>query len=607
MDAFWQFAFRMARFRRPLALAVALALLSAAGLGVGLLAVLPIIRNILGERVGLPELAAEFNDGAPAALQIPPGLIDRLPEGPYQAVVWTLAFLGAVTVFSASVGFLHQFLSLQVVYRTIAQIRREAFQSVIRLPLAEVVSRGASDIISRIVNDTTELAGGLNSMLSKAVAQVAKGLAALVAAMIFNWKLTLVALFVAPALWLVIRAISKSVRRASRRALESQSGLYGAAGEALRGLRVVKVHAAERYEGGRFHRHNKEAMRQMIRARTYRALSSPINETVALFALGLIVLFSSKLILEGRLDAGNFVMTLASLGIAAASLKPLTNIINEIQTAGAAADRLQEVLQGPAEAGHGPGLPKLPRHRESIEFRAVRFRYPGAGEWALRDIDLRIAHGETVAIVGPNGSGKTTLLSLVPRLFEPQAGGVYIDGNDVRDFAVRSLRRQLAVVTQETVIFHATIRQNIAYAAGAAGDDAIREAARRARADEFIERLPRGYDTVVGEQGATLSGGQRQRLAIARAILRDPAILMLDEATSMIDADSEAKIAEALEEFMRGRTSLVVAHRLSTVLTADRIAVMDRARIIDVGRHDELLERCDVYRQIAQRQLVEVA
>jgi ATP-binding cassette, subfamily B, bacterial MsbA len=330
---------------------------------------------------------------------------------------------------------------------------------------------------------------------------------------------------------------------------------------------------------------------------------------------------------------------LGSLGIAGASLKPLTGILNDIQQSAGAAARLREVLALESEPGHGNRLPVLARHQKSIEFENVSLTYPGGGAPALTSISLKIAHGQTVAFVGPNGSGKTTLLALVPRLFDPDdapataapelqlpaltsdatgpicAGGrVLIDGHDIREYSVRSLRRQIAVVTQETVLFKGTIRSNIAYGAGNVDDARITDAARRARAEEFIKEKPGGYDSLIGENGSGLSGGQRQRLAIARAILRDPAILILDEATSMIDADSESKIAEAIADFVSGRknaeggrassrTCLIVAHRLSTVVNADRIVVMDAGRIVDQGTHRELLGRCPVYRLIARTQL----
>jgi ABC-type multidrug transport system fused ATPase/permease subunit len=308
--------------------------------------------------------------------------------------------------------------------------------------------------------------------------------------------------------------------------------------------------------------------------------------------------------------------------MAGASLKPLTGLINDIQGSKAAAGRIKELMDAMPEPGHDSSLPRLKRHQDALEFRDVTFTYPGGARPALDHISLTVRHGQRVAIVGPNGSGKTTLLALVPRLFEPDAGmgngtvngraprpahahgAVLIDGQDIREVSVRSLRRQIGVVTQETVLFRGTIRSNISYGAEDVSPEAIEAAARLARADDFIRTLPQGYETKVGEQGLTLSGGQRQRIAIARAILRQPSILILDEATSMIDADSEAKIGEALAEFSQGRTSLIVAHRLSTVINADRIIVMDQGRIVDEGTHAELLERCPIYRLIAQNQLV---
>ncbi|HHN77416.1 MAG TPA: ATP-binding cassette domain-containing protein, partial [Phycisphaerales bacterium] len=288
--------------------------------------------------------------------------------------------------------------------------------------------------------------------------------------------------------------------------------------------------------------------------------------------------------------------------------------INDIHQSAAAAERIVQMLHEPIEPGHDRRLPKLPRHTRSITLEHVTVTYPGAERPAIRDISIEIPHGQTLAIVGPNGSGKTTLLGLVPRLFDPDGvkthldepqGVVRIDGVDIRTVSVRSLRRQIGVVTQETVLFAGTIAQNIAYGAEGVSHEKIVDAAKKARAHEFIEAKG-GYDTVVGERGLTLSGGQRQRIAIARAILRDPSILILDEATSMIDAESEGQISEALAEFAAGRTTLVVAHRLSTVINADRIAVLDKGELVDVGVHGELLERCAVYRQIAERQLIGV-
>ncbi len=610
MDPFWIYARRMLRYRRMLAGAFACALLSAGGLVAGLVAMQPVLTSILKPEIAknLPQLAAEFNASGrwPSWVhwRIPQHWIDAMPAGRFEAVLCIILALGVGTVLGGAANFGHAFLSLTIVQRTVAGIRREAFHRVLRLPLKDVVGQGASDKISRIVHDTGTLEGGFSALLSKAVSQLFRGLAAFSAALIIEWRLTLAAIVVAPLLYTIIRRLGKRVRRASRSAAQSTSLLLGAATEAMQGLRVVKVHTNERYEAGRFHRINKDVMRQLFRARTARALSSPLVEVLAIVVLGGLSLIAAKAIIDGKLSPESFLLAIVSLGAAGEALRPLTSLANDIQQSSAAAARLREMMSAPAEPGHDTKLPKMARHAVGIEFRGVTFTYPGATRPALDRVNLTVRHGQRVAIVGPNGSGKTTLLGLVPRLFDPSEGAVLVDGRDIRDFSVRSVRRQIGVVTQETVLFRGTIRSNIAYGAEDATPERIGAAARMARADGFIESLPQGYDTPVGEQGLTLSGGQRQRIAIARAVLRDPAILILDEATSMIDADSEGKIGEALDDFARGRTCLVVAHRLSTVVSADQIVVMDQGRIVDVGRHDELLKRCATYRLIAERQLV---
>lgn len=618
MDPFWTFARRMLRYRWLLSAALLMAVLSAGSLGAGILGVGPVLKQIVGRdesdaRKGLPELARDFNERDfhlwNTHFQIPEDWVARLPEGPFTAACWIVGTLAGLTVFGAVCNFLHAYFSLTVVNLTMTNVRREAFRKVVHLPLKDVVSDGASDAISRIINDTAALSSGFNALLSKAVSQVTKGIGAGVAAIIIDWRLTIVAAVVGLGLGAILKKTGTRIRRASRAAMVSQSDLYSAALEAVQGLRVVKVHTTERFESGRFHRINRAVMREMNRVRTARALASPLVEVLALFVLGGLTLVAVKAVLDRQLEPEKFIATLAALGVAAASLKPLTGILNDIQSSAASADRLRDLMGREQEPGHGFKLPKLARHERSIEFSGVTFAYPRQERPALDGVSLSVEHGSRVAVVGPNGSGKTTLLALVPRLFDPQRGRVLIDGVDITTVSVRSLRRQIGVVTQETVLFRGTIASNIAYGAeadegGAVTRERIIEAAKRARADEFIRAMAKGYDTEVGEQGLTLSGGQRQRLAIARAILRDPAILILDEATSMIDADSEAKIGAALEEFSSGRTSLIVAHRLSTVVSADKIVVMDQGKVVDQGTHGELLERCDVYRLIARHQLI---
>jgi subfamily B ATP-binding cassette protein MsbA len=606
MDAFWIYAKEMLRMRGWLILGAIFALLSAGGVGAGIAALSPILDILLEpESGGLREFASgKISESTILGSVILPEHVDTLPSDPFQSIVLIMGVLAGLTVVGALANFGHQYIAYTVVHTTIARIRRRAYGQVLKLPLKTIVSEGPTDAISRIVHDTEMLAAGFVAMLSKAVAHVLKGIIALLVALLTNWQLALVALVVMPILGTVIRKLGKRIRLASGKAFSSRADLYRAATEALQGMRVVKVHTTERYEAGRFGRINKEVLSQQMKVRTARAVSGPLTELITMFALGGLTIVAVKFILNGSLDRTEFITVLVALGVAGGSIKPLSGLVNDIQQSGAGADRLHRLLDSEPEPGHEHRLSKLARHRDSIRFESVRVIYPSATAPAINDVSLTINHGETVAFVGPNGCGKTTLLSLIPRLFDPDEGRVLIDGIDVSRVRVRSLRTQIGVVTQEVVLFKGTIAQNIAYGNRHATREQIEQAARDARAMEFIEQLDLGLDTPVGEQGLTMSGGQRQRLAIARAILRDPSILILDEATSMIDAHSEKLINEVLDEFCRNRTSLIVAHRLSTVLNADRIVVLSEGQVVDQGRHDELLERCSVYRQLARHQLM---
>lgn len=648
---FWPYARRMLRYRWQVVLALVFATLSAGGLGAGLVGIKPVVDNLLSEKPrGLAAMAKDFNDNAPAwSPRIPETVIGSLPTEPFTAMLWIVCGLGVLTIFGAICNFLHAYISLTIITRTVANLRREAFSRVVHLPLKTVLRTGPSDLISRIVYDTSQLGSGFNALLSKALAQITKGIASGAAGLYFDWRVAIGAVIAAPVLAVILRKIGKRIRRASRKALEAQAGLYRAASEVLGGLRVVKVHTTESAECGRFHRINKDVIAQEFKVRTARALASPLIETIAIIVLGALALIAVKAILDGKLDKTNALLALSSLGMAAAQLKPLTGLLNDIQQASAAGNRMNELMAMELEPGHSAGarvggsaasaqakLPKLDRPNRAIAFRDVALTYPGADKPALGGISLTIPHGKTYAFVGPNGCGKTTLLALIPRLFDPDYGQVLIDDRDIREVSIRSLREHISVVTQETVLFSTTIRENIAYGASAVTEADIRAAAKRARAEEFILAKPGGYDFVIGEGGAGLSGGQRQRIAIARAILRDPAILILDEATSMIDAESEAKIAEAVAEFVSGaseiraharipatngthahaesqsktgRTCLIVAHRLSTVIAADAIVVMAPSAaggvINDIGTHNELLTRCDLYKSLVNNQLVQ--
>lgn len=605
MKSFWTYAREMLRYRGTLLIALSGALVSAGCFGAGIGSV-PILFNVMLGKEGkaLPELLAGW-DGKVHGL-IPNGWIAAMPTGRFEGIVAVLVGVMILTMIGSFSKFVHGYFAMSAGIRTVAHLRQHAFEHLIHLPMRTVVATGTSDRMSRIVKDTNRLRNGFNALSTKAVGESLKGIAALCVAVLLNWQLTLIAIVGAPVLAVVIRKFSKKVQKASKRALRASGVMLGAMTEAVQGIRVVKVHTAEEYEAKRFAKINDRLLREELSMRLAKAMSSPVVELISMVGVIGIAILAAWYITSQSIDYGMALATLVAVAAAGAAVRPLTAVSTEVHEAAAAAERLTGLLKDSVENPKESGQTVLGPHAKSIAFENISFTYPGAEDRTLVDVSLSIDHGETVALVGPNGSGKTTLLSLVPRLFDPDFGSVFVDDVDLKGVQLKSLRDQVAVVTQETVVFQDTIANNIAYGAnGAVTRDAVVGAAKRALADEFISRKPNGYDWMIGEQGVTLSGGERQRLAIARAILRDPRILILDEATSMIDADSEAMIAEALDEFCKDRTSLVIAHRLSTVVNADRIVVLNRGRILDAGTHSELLGRCELYQQLCRTQLVE--
>jgi ABC-type multidrug transport system fused ATPase/permease subunit len=473
----------------------------------------------------------------------------------------------------------------------------------VNLPLATVLQRGASDLVSRTVRDSAELQRGLVALTGKTVAQITKGGAAFLAAIWFDWRITLVALVAVPVLAIPLRKFGKRIRKGVRGSLRAQADLLRVSNESMQGMRAVKSATAEAEAIRRFDAVNTVVLREEMRVRFAQSMSSPIVESIAIVAICALALIAARQIIDGKLPFDTFVLSLGALAAAGGSLKPIAGFVNDIQAASAPAERLQEVLDVAREdAGERKKVP-LPPHAREIRFEDVSFRYADADVDALQNVSLVIQHGERVAFVGGNGCGKTTLLSMLSRLFVPTHGRVLIDGADIAKHGLKSVRAQVGVVTQDAFLIRGSIIENIRFGHDAPSDEAVRIAARRAYAESFIDRLPDGFGTMVAEGGTSLSGGQRQRIAIARAVLRDPRILILDEATSQVDAESEDLINTAIAEFGAGRTTLVIAHRLSTVLAADRIVVMDAGRIVATGRHEELLASCAAYQRIARTQL----
>lgn len=606
-SAFWHFARRMLK-RRGLAVGtIVFSVISAGGLASGLVSIGWVLELILGTDPGvnLASIVMKALDEHPGVARfIPDALVSWLPTDRLAGVGVILGALLLLTIFGALANFLHQYCSLTLSMVTASEIRLEAFRHALRLPLASVLRRGPAEIVSRVTRDTAELERGFSALSSKALAQVTKGVGAFFAAVWFDWRLTIVAVVVAPLMGLVLRKFGKRILRGSRNTLKAYEDLLRNSNESMQGLRGIKTATAERVARRRFAAANRAVVREDRRVRLARSISAPLVEVMAIVAIMALAFLAAHEILEGRMKFDNFLMALASLGVAGGSLKPLTGLLNDIQAAAAPAERILEIMAIPGEGVRERELPALPRHRASIEFDGVRFRYEGADRDALRGVDLRIAHGEFIAIVGPNGCGKTTLASLLVRLFDPTEGSVRIDGAEITGVSLSSLRGQIGVVPQEPLLIRATIRDNVTLGMDGVPEERLARALTLAHAEGFVAALPQGANMMLGEGGTGLSGGQRQRLAIARALVRDPSVLILDEATSQIDAESEAQIAAAIDDFRAGRTVIAIAHRLSTVRSADRIVVMEDGAVSDVGTHAELLTRCDLYRRLVQTQLV---
>ena len=618
MACFWRYVRQIFRYRLMVGFAAVAVLLDAitafSGFG-GAIAVIryafnadtdkPPIRDLAAAKLQDPAVTQYIGDWSNLANLIP---VDR-----FMAFAFILGGVLVLTAFGGVMRYAHQSVVITLCLRLAMRIRLRAFKRVLHAPYEKLMGSQSGDLISRINFDTLRLSIGLQALLGRSVRDLSMGLVFLAWALLINWRLTLLFLIALPIIGVLTRKFGKKVRKASKGAMEHSGQMVGSMQESMLSPQVVRVHNAEGYERRRFMTLNRKLYKQELKARTAKALSSPVIEFVALCGvIGVTLLAAWYIVRWGQGNAVSTGFALISIALAGGALKPLAKLNNDLQESAAAATRLEEILQLPAEPGvkldregnpTETKAPDLPRHTRSIHFDHVSYHYPNAQAPALDGVNLQLPHGKTIAIVGPNGSGKSTLLSMLPRLIEPTQGRILIDGTDIRQTSLRSLRKQFAMVTQQSVLFTGTIAENIAYGRSHTPHEQIVAAAQAAYAHEFIEKLPDGYHHKLGESGAGPSGGQRQRLCIARAILRDPAIFILDEATSQIDTDSEAKINEALRTIRRGRTFFVIAHRMSTVVDADAIIVMDQGKVVGQGRHKELMMSCEIYRTLFTREL----
>jgi subfamily B ATP-binding cassette protein MsbA len=522
----------------------------------------------------------------------------------------------------------NQYFTEWVAQRVITDLRDAMNQRVQYLPLSYFNRTPTGTIVSRVTNDVAQLR---NSLVEASVALLRDStslVVLIVVAFYMDWVLAVIGFIVFPVSVLPVLRLSQRLRRYSKRGQATLGNLTALLQETIQGNRIVKAFGMEEYERARFGDENRRLFGLYMKASRAKALIQPIMEMLAAFGIAGVILYGGYSVIHGGRTQGEFFAFLTALVLVYDPFKGLAKIAGAIQQGVASAERVFELIDEPTDVVERPGARRLEAFGDEIRFEHVSFRYPprsgamltGEGAsvagaatsaegrpeqgFALRDVDLVLRRGEAVALVGTSGGGKSTLADLIPRFYDPTEGRITIDGVDLRDLTLASLRGQIGIVTQFTFLFNDTIRANLAYGSASPSQEAVEAAARAAHAHDFIRALPDGYDTVVGELGVTLSGGQRQRIAIARALLKNAPILILDEATSALDSESERLVQDAIEHLMANRTTLVIAHRLATIRRADRIVVLAGGEIQEEGTHDELLARGTVYRRLHDQQML---
>ncbi len=528
--------------------------------------------------------------------------ISALPQSRWWCLLWVIVLFIILCVVGSAFRYMQQYISMTLAAKVVINLRRRMHNRILQLPVQYFSAHGTTDLTSRLTQDTNTLTEGLTTLLGKTMLEPMKALAVGIVALLIDWRICVGTMVILPIIGVIIRKFSKRMRRASRKGLEKWSDMMGIISETLLGIRIVKAHNGQGYERRRFTKVNRYLYQQQARLAHYTSLSRPTIETLTIVLGCIPVLIAAKLVLSHSINRDSFIFLLACFAAIFEPLRKLSDVNSKLQQSNASATRIFEIIDEPVEEDGDQPLPPLPRLSKEIAFENISFTYESSKQPVLQDIGFTVQKGQTAAIVGANGSGKSTLLSLIPRLLTPTGGRILIDSVDTSKVSLKSLRKQIGLVTQDTILFADTVYNNIAYARPHADREAVLAASHQSYADEFISQLPEGYNTLVGQSGVRLSGGQRQRIAIARAILRDPAILLLDEAMSQIDADSEQKINLALKEFMLSRTTFVIAHRLSTIVGADLIVCLDYGRIIGVGTHQKLLAECAGYRRLCESQ-----
>lgn len=485
----------------------------------------------------------------------------------------------------------------------IRDLRYNMYSHYMNLPLSFFTEERKGNLISRIINDIQTVKDSVIAVTNSLFRDPPVIVIFTLVLFLFNWKLTLIILLVAPLTGFILSRIGDSLKRSSHRSQQKISDLTAILDETLGAIRIVKAFGMEEYEKRRFREENNSYFNNIVKLYRKRGLGSPISEFIGVVVVTVILYIIGSEVLTGSSDMtpGAFIFYIAIFFQMMPSLKSFGQMFNSYKEGTAAAERIFDLLDVELKIDDAPGAVELPEFNKSIAFENVGFNY-AEGVPVLNDIKLEIRKGEIAALVGHSGAGKSSLVDLIPRFYDVTSGSLNIDGKDIREIKLSSLRSHISIVNQETILFNDSVRNNIAYGKTGISEEKIIEAAKAANAHNFINRLKEGYDTLIGDRGVKLSGGERQRLAIARALLKNAPILILDEATSALDTESEILVQEAMERLMKGRTSVIIAHRLSTIQSADKIIVLESGRIVETGTHNELLSKGGVYKRLYEKQ-----
>ncbi|MBY0528051.1 MAG: ABC transporter ATP-binding protein/permease [Gemmataceae bacterium] len=536
-------------------------------------------------------------------------IVQWLPDDRFKTLAWVIGLVVAAVAIKGFFEFWQESLVGSVVNLSLYDLRNRFYRNVMHLDVQDFTEQGTHELMARFTNDMELFGQGAKTLFGKVIQEPLKALGCVVVAMWISWQLTLMVLVLVPIAVFVLTKVGRVMKRATRRLLERMSNIYKILQESFQGIHVVKAFTMEPYERRRFHTATRDYYHKAMLVVNIDALASPIIELLGTVTIAAALLAGAYLVLEHRthlfgirmidqpLEMEGLLTLYGLLAAIADPVRKLSSVYTRLQSGAAAADRIYAYLDRRPRVQPNSNCERLARHQASLEFREICFSYE-PGRPVLTNVTLTCRHGEIVALVGKNGCGKTTLLGLIPRLFDPDHGSILIDGRDVRNVNLRSLRQQIGLVTQKTTLFDDTIHNNISYGNRRAKREDVERAAKQARIHDDIMKLAQGYDTRVGEAASKLSGGQQQRIAFARAVLRDPSILILDEFTSQFDAVGEAEVHEFLRDFKQGRTTFVITHHMNTLEIADRIVVMDGGRIIAIGKHEELMHSCQVYQRL---------